>query len=137
MPKKVPENKLEALAAGIANGQALVTVAESIGIAESTARRWKSDPSFDKRVRSIRAQISGRTIGSYIALRLKGAEVLGKLLDNSDPDIQLKAVVTINRDLLAMSEREGGAVSAGAPGIIVPGLDTRWQNAGDGGATDG
>jgi hypothetical protein len=87
MPKKVPEIRVSALAAGIAGGKSLARAARDLKLAESTCRRWAADPTFPARVAKIREQLLHRIIGRYVTMMIKGqSKVLKALSDATDPE---------------------------------------------------
>jgi hypothetical protein len=120
MPQKVPESKLETLAAGVAAGLSVRRAAKAAGIAGTTARRLAAEPSFKATVASIREQILSQAVGQLTRLASKSAATLGKLLDSPDPEIRLKAArealsqlipicthAELNARLAALEKRSG------------------------------
>jgi hypothetical protein len=98
--------KIDRLALAVAQGRSVRAAARSIGLSETTARRWASEPDFPRRVDAIREQIISKAVGRLAWLSVKAADRLGKLIaDGVEPGLQLMAARAILADLLMVREQ--------------------------------
>src|SRR3954447_183554 len=102
MPSKVPEGKVDQVALGVARGLSLASAAREASVPESTARRWAADPDFPRRVARLRGEILSQSVGILALLMTKAAVKLGKLIDDPDSEVSLKACRAVNADFLAI-----------------------------------
>ncbi|MCA1684528.1 MAG: hypothetical protein LC745_00790 [Planctomycetia bacterium] len=102
MPSKRPEGKIDAIALSVARGLSLAAAAREVSVPESTARRWAADPGFPRRVIQIRQEIVSQSVGLLALLMIKAAIKLGKLIDDPDSEVRLKACRAVNADFLAL-----------------------------------
>ncbi|HWY88099.1 MAG TPA: hypothetical protein VNX28_15315 [Gemmataceae bacterium] len=96
----------EMLALALADGFTVVEASEKAGISRRTAYRRLADPAFCQRLRDIRREILGQTIGRLADVMTRAAEKLVVLLDHKSARIQLRAA----RSLLDLGIRIGQAV---------------------------
>lgn len=104
MKEKQPEIKVELLALGKARGFTTRRAADAAGIPETTARRLIADPTFQPRVNRLREDIISQAVGKLSSLGGRAATALGKLLNDPDKQVVLKAAQTILANLVAVRE---------------------------------
>jgi hypothetical protein len=101
------ENKREKLALGVAQGWSVRRSSQRAGVAETTARRWASDPAFQERVASLREDMLSQALGVLQAGAVRAARTLVRLLDAKDSEgseLRLKAARAILLDLVSVRE---------------------------------
>ncbi len=94
----------DSLAVLVASGQAVVSAAESIGCATSTAYRIASQADFQQRVSELRTDSLRLAMGRLSGLACSAAERLGQLLDGPDPSVALRASTSILDRFSKLSE---------------------------------
>lgn len=85
----------ELLAARLATGATLKAAAAELGIGEATARRRWADPAFRAAVASLKTELRDSIVGNVLHRTSAALERLGRLLDDPNPLVQLKAAVAI------------------------------------------
>jgi len=85
----------ELLAAELAAGKTVAEAATAAGIGERTAFRRLTDQTFKARVTELRAQMVAEAAGRLSKSMAKASDVLAKLLDSTDENVQHKAAVKI------------------------------------------
>jgi hypothetical protein len=102
MPSKTPQGKIDAIALAVARGLSLAAAAREAAVAESTARRWAAEPGFPRRVTRIRQEILSQSVGILALAMTRAAVKLGRLIDDPDSEVSLKACRAVNADFLAL-----------------------------------
>ena len=85
------QNADESLAVALATGQTLRAAAVTAGIAERTAARRWSDPSFRRRVGDLRGQLVNAAVGKLADGMGDAADMLRKLLAADSENVRLGA----------------------------------------------
>lgn len=98
MPSKVPDAKVEQLALAVARGCSLASAARDASVPITTARRWADDPEFPRMVSRFRDQVITQAVGILAKLLTKASVKLGKLIDDPDSEVSLKACRAVNAD---------------------------------------
>lgn len=83
------------LAAALARGMTAEQAAQEANLSSRTVSRRLKDPAFLARVRQVRSEILGATVGFYVASSSKAALVLHDLLEDSDSRVRLAAANSI------------------------------------------
>ncbi len=83
------------LALLLACGDSNSVASKKIGIAESTAWRWRKSPVFQKLLLELRAALISETTGKLAQTACQAAAVLNQLLSDSNSSIKLGAARTV------------------------------------------
>jgi len=105
MPRQPPETKVDLVALHVAEGMSLNAAAQKASVPESTARLWSAGKGFAARVAGHRRAIVGRALGILTTASAKAGLTLIRLLDDPDPEVQLKAARAVFADLIAMQNQ--------------------------------
>jgi hypothetical protein len=95
----------EAAAANLAAGATVPDAARRAGVGERTLFRWRPDPAFMERVRSLRSDATCQTLGTLTAGSKQAAEQLIELLGESNAAVRLGAASCLLKTLLSYRDQ--------------------------------
>jgi hypothetical protein len=86
-----PKNKDVLLAAALASGGSSAAAARKMAISKTTVKRRLRDPAFRRLVSELRDEMLSSVLGRMTDQMTGAVEKLGKLLEEDDPAIRLRA----------------------------------------------
>ena len=99
------DGKFQAMATLVASGRTIAAAAQELGIPKRTAYRNAAKDTFQKRVASIRDEITSAAVGTLSKAATDAASTLAGLLhEDFEPQIRLNAAKAILASLTPMAE---------------------------------
>lgn len=132
MPRNRPDALMNKLAIAVAKGSSVRAAAAALDIPSRTSKRLAKLPEFKPLVARTRERINAQVVDRYRVRLLKNLDKLSKLIDDpaTEADVAVKAMRNCREDFVALDQHlnpGGQSARSGAPGLIVPNLDPRWQ----------
>lgn len=114
--------KQEAVAVALAAGATVTAAARRCGVGERTVRTWQAtDPAFGGRVRTLRAELTDRTVGLLAAGSAEAVVALRRLLRaKGDGAKQRAAEALLTHALKARELAEVGEIAARLTALEAP-----------------